>query len=378
MQEKESTIEKKMRNDERFNDVIVNAHFYEPFKKDIHELFTVLGREEFWSDDPRDVIEFTQPAWAGVEHGDSAEKDKYTPEQEAAAKPILERMGLLGELPIDITKDYSQSVVVSGTTAADLRRFLLTSDARKQGANIGTEVWLDGQRPRMIPDGTNEEMLSSEGRFAGNDYSQNPWAETAKRLVEESQESIGRWQPGVESQFSEQDAVRISYLKVVDGDGTPNRIGLNIASVDGKPFQHEGKMLGVQKPPEGAPPRIVTDLHFNTEDGHDVIILNAPAVERIAGGERGVPRATTVSVTEEWLLRFPPEHGATVLYISGNPHTLRTAQDTWETIVAHGREDIKLEIAGTSEAKTIPIQTALGEVSKLIYNDVKRNYDLDK
>src|SRR5690242_6482292 len=45
--------------DNRQQLVLRQAHFFELYKEELHTLFCALGREMFWSDDPRNLIEYT-------------------------------------------------------------------------------------------------------------------------------------------------------------------------------------------------------------------------------------------------------------------------------------------------------------------------------
>lgn len=353
-------FEKQTNVDEREQAVIREAHYFKPYKKELHELFVALGREDEWSDNPLDMLSYMQKGWIGKEHGNSTEKDQFTDEEVAAAMPILERLNLTSELLPDPDEVFDQTIVVGGTTTANYRRLQLTKAARENGTELGDEIWLVGQRPREARDGSNEALLNPDGQYAGNDYSDNPWADHAKKMIEQSSE-------GDSWKFTETDTARVALLKVVDNKATPHRIDLNISSVNGEPYGQQGSV-------DGAPARLATDYYYTVDGDHEIILLNGTAVERKNGDKILPPRHTTASVTKEWLERHPPKQGAKVLYVTGNPHSLRTTQDTYKVLQDMGRGDIELVVAGTTPAANIPIQTYLGEVARLIDNDCKRNY----
>ncbi|MFZ1250739.1 MAG: hypothetical protein WAR37_04815 [Candidatus Microsaccharimonas sp.] len=362
--------------DERETLVIREGRFFEPYKKELKEIFTALNREDKWSDDPADMLDYVRSGWIGGEHGNSETKDQFTPEEVAAVMPILERIGFAGELLPDPDAIYDQSLVVGGTTTANYRRRELTTAARHQGTQLGTEIWLVGQRPRVKLDGSGEELLGVEGRFGGNDISDNPWAAHARRVIEASEGAFTNPTDHDKQNdwlFTETDTARIALLKQNDGSKkgnlSPHRIDLNLIKATGM----EEKLLNPVKPINGAPARDTISYHFE-DDGHETVLLYAPAVERRNGDKIIDPRPTTKSVTREWLTQIPPEKGAKVLYVTGNPHTLRTAQDTFQILREMGREDIQLEIAGTTPVANAPIQTYLGEIGRLIDIDYKRNY----
>lgn len=353
-------FEKQTNVDAREQDVIREARYFKPYEKELHDLFVVLGRVDEWSDNPLEMLSYMRKGWIGQEHGNSTEKDQFTDEQVAAAMPILEQLNLTSEVLPGPNEVFDQTIVVAGTTTANYRRFQLTKTARATGTELGDEIWLVGQRPREARDGSNEALLSPEGQYAGYDYSENPWAERAKSMIEQSSGGDG-WK------FTETDTARVALLKVIDGKATPHRIDFNISSVNGASY-------GLQAPVNGAPARVETDYYYTVDDDHEIILLNGAAVERKNGDKVLPPRHTTASVTREWLERHPPKQGARVLYVTGNPHSLRTTQDTYRVLQEMGRGDIELVVAGTMPAANTPIQTYLGEVARLIDNDCKRNY----
>lgn len=361
---------------ERETLVIREAHFFKPYKEELKELFAAINRPDEWSDDITEVLDYVREGWIGGEHGNSDTKDQFTPEEVAAAMPILEKIGFAGELLPDSKAVYSQTAVVGGTMGANYRRRQLTTAARQQGTELGTEIWLVGQRPRVKLDGSGEELLSIEGRFGGNDVSDNPWAAHARSVIDLSEAAFtdpANHDKANDWKFTETDTARMALLKLNDGPSrgnlSPHRIDLNLVRATGM----DPSLLNPATPIEGAPARDMITYHF-TEDGHETALLYAPAVERRNGDRIIDPRPTTKSVTREWIEQLPPEKGAKVLYVTGNPHTLRTAQDTYEVLKEMGRDDIRLEIAGTTPASTVPIQTYLGEIGRLIDNDYKRNY----
>ncbi len=347
--------------DEREAAVITEAKFFEPYKADLEELFQALGREGEWSDDPRDMLSYMRRGWIGQEHGNSTEKDQFTDEQITAAMPILERMGFTTELLPQSGEHFDQAIVVEGTMVANYRRTELIQKAIENGVEMDEVVLWAGQRPREARDGKNEELLSTEGRFAGHDVADNSWV---KKQVE-----LGNFEEDKQWGLTETAFGRLAVNKVFDGELMPHRIDLKLTDVTG--LSEEEKDAVLPKKLDGVPARDITDYRFKTPEGQEVILMNAAAVER---GDAPA-RHTTRSCTEEWLERHAPAEGARVLYVTGNPHSLRTAQDTYKVLQELGRGDIELVVAGTSPAKTTTVQAYLGEVARLIDNDVKRNYD---
>ncbi len=363
MTERSTSPDKEKNYQDRELAVVREARFFEPYKKELKELFAALGREDMWSDNPRDILPYVRAGWIGQEHGNSVDKDQFTDEQTVAALALLQDLGFASEQLPNEGDAFEQTVIVAGTTTANYRREGLVLQARENGVDIGTEVWLVGQRPREARDGTNEALLGSEGIYAGNDLTEIPEAAHARRIIEESSgEGADPWK------FTETETARLVFQKLIDPSLKPHRYDLNLVEVN-------GKSVSSYRPVDDAPSRDITDYHYKTEDGHDIVLLNAAAVERYKNTDERIPsRHTTTSATQEWLERQAPSHGARVLYVTGNPHSLRTTQDTYKMLVDMGREDIELVVAGTTPAANTPIQTYLGEIARLIDNDVKRNY----
>lgn len=366
---------------DNFNDreqlLLRESRFFEPYKEDLKGLFEALGRENRWSDDPRQMLNYIRSGWIGGEHGnrEKDQKDQFTPDQTSAAMPILERMGMSGEtLPPDGAQ-YDDLIIVGGTTPANYRRMKLVLDLiQHHGIKTKRITFLVGERPREARDGTDEEILSRTGRFEGGDMHDNPWVAQMLKAEEEMrlQANVDEDQITEPPQAfkTETDMARVATMKAVPwGESMkPHRIDLALA----QPGEEVPDRVG------GLPGRLVTDYRFTVpiqigREMHEqeIVLINAAAVERMQGD----PRHTTASSTSEWLERHAPEDGANVLYVTGNPHTLRTAQDTMLILKNAGRDDIHLDIAGTSPPANAQIQFYLGEVGRLIDNDVRRNYE---
>lgn len=347
--------------DEREAAVIKEARYFEPYKNELHELFKALGREAQWSEDPtnQEFLSYMQRGWIGNEHGNSTEKDQFTPDQIGAAMPILERLGLTSELLPAPGTQVDQTIIVGGTTTANYRRTQLIDKATDQGIEVGDVICWYGQRPRESRDGTNEELVSTEGKYAGENITDNPWY---KAYMKEALNSDDPWA------LIETDFGRIALNKVSGGSLKPYKIELPVVEVNGKD-------TGIAKGRPDVPNRDVLDYHFVTNKGIDVTLMNVAAVDR---GEGRPSRHTTESCTVEWLERHAPAQNAKVMYVTGQPHSLRTAQDTYKILQKHGRGDIQLVVAGTDPVAGQPIQFYLGEVARLINNDVKRNYGGEK
>jgi|GEM_PF-3294905 hypothetical protein len=342
--------------DERQQAVINEARFFEPYKEELENLFGALGRESEWSDDPSGLVDYIRPGWIGFEHGNSTEKDQFTTEQSAAAMLLLHKLGLVQEtLPPD-SVHFNRAIDVGGTLQADVRRGgVIHKAVTEHGVIIDVIDKWDGQRPRESRDGTNKEIFATDGRFAGYDIYNNSWVREA--LVR------GDFH-GNEWALTEAQLGRIAMLKLWGGHLLPHRVNLELLDKN-NPHQI------VRKPEPGVPARIVKSHEFVTDEGQLITIQNAAAVSRGDAPSRHTTRSSAI----EWLQNNDIPQNAQVLFVSSNPHTLRTAQDTHAVLQEQGRGDIQLVVAGASAPAGAPIQLFLGEVGRLIDNDVKRNYE---
>lgn len=336
---------------------ITEARFFEPNHADLHELFMALGRQEQWSDDPRDMLPYIRERWIGSEHGNSTAKDQFTADQVAAAMPILGRMGFSAEtLPPDGAY-FDDVIIVGGTAQANYRRTAVALSAiNDHGVTADRITIWAGQRPREARDGTNAELLATEGRFAGADVSQDPWVQMLQ--------SEGRLDEQNPWGLTETDSA-IWMLKKQAG-----RLALSGANLDANTDIWRNPADRVPLP-DDVPSRIFESFEFQTDGGQPILVMNAAAVDRGEGRPR---RHTTRSCAIEWLENHTPPQGARVLFVSSNPHTLRTAQDTYQVLREMGRGDIQLVVAGASAPGNATIQLFLGEVGRLIDNDVQRNH----
>ncbi len=340
--------------DERTQGLITEGRFIEAYREDIRELFHVLGKDELWSDPPSaEMLAYIRSSWIGAEHGNTGNKEQFTDEQFGAAMPIFVRMGLVHEtLPPD-GAHFDDAIIVGGTTQANYRRGAVVRDAIAQHG-VTTDritVWA-GQRPREARDGTNEELLEPTGRFAGADVRDDPWV----RMLE------GRLEEGDPWEFTETESAHLMMMKLF------GHLALQAANVE--LGNAEGPHTSLPTHQDGVPPREVESYELETEGGQKILIMNAAAVDR---GDGRPPRHTTASCAREWLQHHAPPHGARVLFVSSNPHTLRTAQDTYAVLEEMGRGDIELVVAGASAPSNATIQLFLGEVGRLIDNDVSHN-----
>lgn len=343
------------------HDIVVNAHFFRLYKAELKGLFAALGREREWSDNPRDMLPYLREKWIGMEHGNHDAKDQFTKGQIAAAQPYLEKMGLKGSQYPSPGEHFDQVVIGGGTMLTNYRRIELVDELLDMGVKIDKVVFWLGRRPAGDRDGTPAELLATTGKLSGNNVRRNPWV---KDLMKR-----GALKLRGTMKLTETDLGRMAILKVFDGMLMPYRVDLSA-------LNEKRRRTDLLDMIERTPEEFVTDYYFETDDGLEIVLLNGKPVHRGAGpnGELRPHRPTTASTTAEWLERHAPVRDARVLYVTGNPHMLRMAQDSYAVMQRQGRGDINLQLACIAPAADMDIHTYLGEIARLIDNDVKRNY----
>lgn len=347
--------------DKRERAVVEHARFFKPYKSELRGLFVALGREHEWSDDPREMLPYLRAKWIGVEHGNATTKDQFTDDQVTAALPYLDAMGLrMADMPRRNTH-FDQAVIVGGTMLSNYRRVEFIHEIMDRGIKIDKLVFWVGRRPMEKRDGKKADLFEARGKFRGLGVRSNTWV---RDLI---QRGVLRTRGKV--MLNETDLGRLALLKVIDNKMMPYRIDLSV-------LNERNRRVDLLNKIEESPERYIEDYYFRIDDGFEIVLLNGAPVDRGIGsdGKPRPPRHTTASCTVEWLQRHAPSKGAKVLYVTGNPHTLRTAQDSYAKIKELGRDDILLTIAGTSPNETTDIQTYLGEIARLIDNDVRCNY----
>ena len=241
------------------------------------------------------------------------------------------------------------------------RRIELVDELLAMGVKIDKVIFWLGRRPAGDRDGTPQELLATTGKLAGNDVRRNPWV---KDLIKR-----GALKLRGTMKLTETDLGRMAMLKVFDGMLMPYRVDLSA-------LNEKRRRTDLLDMIERTPEEFVTDYYFETNDGLEIVLLNGKPVHRGIGpnGELRPHRPTTASTTVEWLERHAPARDARVLYVTGNPHMLRMAQDSYAVMQHQGRGDIDLQIACIAPAPNVNIHTFLGEIARLIDNDVRRNY----
>lgn len=333
----------RVRLSEREKAVVTSAQFFAPYKKELQALFEVLGKQDEWSDDPRQMLGYLRARWIGREHGNSSQKDQFSEAQRTAAMPYFEMLGLTSEDLPDITNSHlDQMIIMGGLNPINYRRLSFGLELlRNSSATVDTIVFCLGERPRYPGDGSSEDILGINGHNPGGDVRENPWV---KELFAQ-----GAFADSPSYNLNETDMGRITMLRLLGNSLMPYRVEKDTVN----------------------PTRQVKDYYFKTSSGQEIVLVNGAAVYR---GNNRVQRPTSKSCSIEWLERHAPKNHAKVLYVADNPSLIRMTMDTYSVLRDAGREDIELIPAGPAPFKTQHIHTYLGEIARLIDKDVRRNY----
>jgi hypothetical protein len=309
--------------------------FFDAHKETLQKLFQVLDREHEWTGDLDGIIDYTQQKWVGNEHGASQEKDSFEPYQESSARELFPHLGLAQEI-VPPKGEYEQVHIIGGFMRVNrerigfVKRLLETQHVLSE--NI---VFWAGQRMR---DSRDDKFINLDAITAGAEGEQ--WIQTELAKSEEHSWK-GRF-------ATETELARLALLEHYPS-----------ASLRGMVKDMDPKTA------TGVPGHSIRAYLYDIQ-GAEFTVLNARAVDR-----KGGPRHTTASCAEEWLNITPPSLGAKVLLISGNPHTKRTDQDVREILNQRARCDIEMTSCGPAANPNATTQLYLGEIGRLLHNDLK-------
>ena len=319
--------------------------FYCRNTSQLKKLFGNLGAA--WDDrDSTANARTAQALWLGPEHTKIVAS--YPAGLLEDQLPLFDEMGLIGATLPEPGTVVAQTDIIGGTTNANVKRWNLVAQMEGQGCRLGNIVGWFGQRLREARDGNVTDIAK---RLADRDYRllTHPWVQGQLALDDDDADP---WQRPFATEYE----IGIMTALIVFGDGLELiRWARNT----------------VPSPILGVPPRQELYSVWQRPDGSDLIMLNAAAQERIMDGRPAEPRHTTASCTQESLNEFPPATNASVMVISGNPHTERTIFDTWKVVEELGRTDLHIVVVGTVEAQTPALpNTCLGEIARQLKNEL--------
>ena len=310
----------------------------------LRELFDALGKSDDWSDDPTVLIEHTLPRWLGTEHGQVGQKEQFSDQQIARARPILAALGLTEGM--DPPRQTYDEVVVLGAAGIGLhRRLELVRTSRVQADRL---MVLAGLRPHIGAagdgrDGRISELLATEGRFA----SAPGWRPPARlRHQAELLAAAGVDEDRAAQVLlpSETDLARLLLTK----QWPDARLRRVVPATT--PHTAENPELGQ---------RTIARCEWDGPPTMPLLsIINGAPVER----DHGPPRPTTASTLAEWLALTPPDAGARhVLFIVNQPHVGRVGL-TIHAQLAEVEPPITFDLAGCGTLTDVGIHLLLGEI----------------
>jgi hypothetical protein len=299
-----------------------NAEFMATQADNLESLFSALGRQHEWTDDLDELVDYTQIKWVGSEHGNTADKDQFSPEQEGQALEVLASMGFKHEI-LPEAGNYEQIVVVGGLMRVNRQRLDFLKKQLQSGlVNTDKVVFWAGQRPR-------DQREDAELRAVDlKVLSHHDWIR---------QEAVKPVQPGASSRFaSETDLARLAYLE--------------------------------QFPEASLQASDIPNLNnYSVQNFPNFSLLDAPKVSR----PQGPSRHTTASCTSQWLDLMPPQAEAKILLIAGNPHSQRSLKEVEQAAANVERSDIEFKVSGPAANPKASVQLYLGEVGRLLYMDAQ-------
>jgi hypothetical protein len=346
--------------------VIEDADFFKPYQEELHELFVALGRAEFWSDDPERLCEYMEPAWLGGEHGNGKGKDQFTPEQEAAAWPLIHDMGFTRRIPPpagSVVDDAAMVGATDPTNQVTANEFRVAREV--YGVQTPTLRLWTGERFRAEGDGTTEEIVARMMQNGGMPAPGSAWLQ--------HQLAVARGEIVGETAFAtETDLGRLCLGTLVDGGNELDPTQVHLALTDLQdPHARLPERIAYTEDGEvrRLPARIFLDRDFATQDGLVITVMNAAAVQR----ERGLPRHTSNSCINEHIERYPLPQNGSLLLVGSQPYGIRVGQDVRYQLDAAGRSDVQLVLATAPMRPTMALHSALGNFASLTRLDIRRN-----
>jgi hypothetical protein len=340
--------------------------FFKRHEKRYEMIWRILGRR--WTNI------FVEAAWAieaipGANHG--ALKIVLTEDQKKRMLPHLAAADFFraSYLP---PGDYDD-VHATGAkrTGMDVRiadfkaRYLDKNEQNEQNPNkrykFGRITCLVGMRPRQVAqvnkrgdvnpmDGTVEETIADLSPNVRN----HPWVQEEMRKLDDprpvstSVEDQDLWWGPFETECK---LMVLSWLKAFDGN-------LDVLVDD---------LIEEEQIFPDVPARTFGSITLRLPDGTEVLVLNAPAVER----PQGAPRPTTLSTTAYWLDNYSPVFGASLVTISSPYHWERVTRD-FEYAMHQVRPDVTVFCISRGEPKPMNgFNQAMGEVAHQLVKAVE-------
>jgi len=330
---------------------------------DLRVLFDLLGLDAP-VDDAEALAEWCErEGWYG-EHGRQPGRPRFDEATVAAARPLLQRIGLDGQ--VDPPDEEFDEIVVMGAAGIGMhRRIGLVADSTVRAARMTV---LAGLRPhegaRSHPDGrTNDgllsELLAVDGRFpARPGWSPHPLHLHLQALL---------------GAIDDHAAAAITF---------PTETDLAVLSLS-KHYPHATLRSTLHEPPHGVTnelgQREWATRTWDNPPGNRIprlVVQNSAPVERhnYATGERIASRPTATSSFAEWLARHETS-GSTpdrILVVVNQPHLGRIYQQVRDHLTSAGLSGMSVEVAGCATLQDVDLNLLLGEIPRWIRADRPR------
>lgn len=294
--------------------------FFTAHRRDYDELFDVLGVAKPSS--LKEAVEITQP-WVRGDHSRPEQTFKqFTDEEAEQLLAIYRRLDMVEERALP-SGHYDDIVVLGATQVGNNRRINFLRKSIESGNVTSNRIMLLGGQRR-------------------------PFEEFEKDILEENlaaidkQEAADGWTQMLKtrdiSDLWETDLMRVAAITQL-GTLALHQLHLRIANQEA-----------------------VEAYHFNWHD-IPVILQHTLAVKR-----NGAPRHTTEACIQDWLESYTPPIGARVAFIGAQPHLDRMALSARHVLRKMDRDDIMLEVGGSSVANITPA-FYLGEIARRLYEE---------
>lgn len=299
--------------------------FYERHYDDLHVLGATLGMPRSTFDTLPTAVEATQP-WIAGDHSRPLFHHLISPEQEPLLRDLYQRFGLKEGLSLP-EGHYDQIIALGAIHLGNNRRIAFLNDAMKSNAVTTDRVVLLGGQREIYPEKEKDDIeanLESLRRKNTND----PWV---RQVLADP--SLLRW---------ETDLIRLAAADHIGGL-VLNKLRLRTEN-----------------------PEIIEGYDFMWGETPVTLMHSLAAVRA-----HGKPRHTSESCMKDWLQAETPREGATVGFISANPHLERTFRSARYILGQHARTDIKLVLGGSATPDSAGHNIYLGEVARHLFEDVR-------
>lgn len=294
--------------------------FFDKHEEDYQELFAVLDIDMPESLDA--AVELTQP-WVRGDHSRPIHKFKiFSDDEVKKLLSLYERFDMVAERQLP-AGHYDDIVVLGATQVGNNRRIKFLRQSLESGDVSTDRIMLLGGQRRPFEE-FEKDVLDENLASIDQQDTADGWTNILK-----TRDINDLW---------ETDLMRVAAITQL-GSLSLRQLHLRIANQE-----------------------TVEAYHFNWHD-IPVILQHTLAVER-----NGAPRHTTEACIQDWLESYTPPRGARVAFIGAQPHLDRMGLSAQHVLHQMQRDDIRLEIGGSSVANITPA-FYLGEIARRLYEE---------